>query len=93
MDAFNDLRRQAREKRDKAIHEARDAYAATLTRIAALEQDLLGRDVSSHRTIAACIDSALPTDRTFTTQIGNYGRAGGTCRPIRVRTQFQGGKA
>lgn len=67
MDAFNELRRQARERREKAICEARDAYAATRARIAALEQDILGRDLSSHRTIASCIDSLLPTDRTFTT--------------------------
>ncbi|MCE5302801.1 MAG: hypothetical protein LLF97_06785 [Planctomycetaceae bacterium] len=68
MDAFNDLRRQARDKRDKSIIEARDAYAATLARIAALEQDILGRDLSSHRTISSCIDSLVPTDRPFTTQ-------------------------
>jgi hypothetical protein len=68
MDAFNELRRKARERRDKAISEARDAYAATLSRITALEQDILGRDLSSHKTIAACIDSVIPTDRPFTTQ-------------------------
>ena len=67
MDAFNFLRKQARERRDKAIQQARDEYAATLVRIAALEQDLLGRDPSSHRSIAACIDSVIPTDRPFTT--------------------------
>lgn len=68
MDAFNELRKQAREKRDKAVSEARDAYDATLTRIASLEQDILGRDLSSHKSIAACIDSVIPTDRPFTTQ-------------------------
>jgi hypothetical protein len=67
MSAFNELRKQAREKRDKAIAMARDDYAATLRRIANLEQDLLGRDPSTHKTVASCIDSVLPTDRTFTT--------------------------
>lgn len=67
MNAFNELRKQAREKRDKAIEVARDEYAATLRRIAELEQDLLGRDSPAHKTIAACIDSVIPTDRAFTT--------------------------
>jgi hypothetical protein len=67
MDAFNELRKQAREKRDLAVTKARDEYSATLVRIAALEQDLLGRDPSTHRTIASCINSVLPSDRAFTT--------------------------
>lgn len=67
MQAFNDIRTRAREKRDKAIAAARDEYAATLRRIADLEQDLLGREPSTHKTAAACIDSVLPTDRVFTT--------------------------
>ncbi len=67
MEAFNELRRKAREKRDKAISQARNEYAATLRRIAALEQDLFGKEPSSHRSIAACIDSVVPTDRAFTT--------------------------
>lgn len=68
MSAFIELRKQAREKRDKAMDQARDEYAATLARIAALEQDLLGRDLSTHKTVASCIDSVIPTDRAFTTQ-------------------------
>lgn len=67
MEAFTELRRQARERRDKSIKLARDEYAATLTRIATLEQDLLGRDKPDHRTISSCIDSVIPKDRTFTT--------------------------
>lgn len=67
MKAFNELRKHAREKRDKAIGVARDEYAATLARIAALEQDLLGREPSTHKTIASCIDSVIPGDRCFTT--------------------------
>jgi len=67
MEAFNELRRHAREKRDKAIASVRDEYAATLVRIAALEQDLLGREPSTHKTIAGCINRVLPSDRPFTT--------------------------
>jgi hypothetical protein len=64
---FGEIRRQAAERRDRAISTAREEYAATLARIAALEQDLLGREPSSHRSLASCIDSVIPTDRTFTT--------------------------
>jgi hypothetical protein len=32
-----------------------------------LEQDILGRDLSGHKSIASCINSVLPTDREFTT--------------------------
>lgn len=67
MEAFIEIRKRAREKRDKAIDQARHEYAETLTRISALEQDLLGRDPSSHKTISSCINRVLPTDRTFTT--------------------------
>jgi hypothetical protein len=67
MEAFNALRKQARDKRDKAINLAREDYSATLVRIAALEQDLLGREASTHQTIAGCINQTIPTDREFTT--------------------------
>ena len=40
MDAFIKLRKQAREKRNSAIEKARDDYTPTLTKIAALEQDI-----------------------------------------------------
>ena len=49
MNAFNELRAQARDNRDKAIGQARDDYSATLVRIAELEQDLLGRDPPKHK--------------------------------------------
>lgn len=68
MDAFKELRRQAREKRDKAVNKARTEYDSALVRIASLEQDILGQDTSSHTTIASCINSVIPTDRTFTNQ-------------------------
>ena len=49
MEAFTELRKQAREKRDQSIHKAKDEYRATLKRIAALEQDLNGQVPSSHK--------------------------------------------
>jgi hypothetical protein len=67
MEAFTELRKLARDRRDRIISKARDEYAESLTRISALEQDLLGRDPSTHRTIASCINRVLPSDRPFTT--------------------------
>lgn len=67
MNAFIELRKRAREKRDKAIAQAREDYAATLRRIANLEQDLCGRDPSTHKTLSSCIESVIPSDRVFTT--------------------------
>lgn len=67
MNVFIELRKQARDKRDKAIAQAREDYTATLRRIASLEQDLCGREPTNHRTIASCIESVMPTDRVFTT--------------------------
>ncbi len=67
MHEFKALRSKAREKRDRAIERAREEYAATLVRIASLEQDLLGKHHSTRQKISACIESVIPTDRTFTT--------------------------
>jgi hypothetical protein len=67
MKEFTELRRKAREKRDKAIAQARSDYAETLTKIATLEQDLTGKEMSSHRKISECIERVIPTDREFTT--------------------------
>lgn len=67
MKEFVALRAKAREKRDLAIARARTEYEETLTRIAALEQDLLGKEVSSHRQISECVERVIPTDREFTT--------------------------
>ena len=67
MDAFNTLRKQAREKRDKTLAIARNEYAATLVRIATLEQDLNGHDPPAHKSIASCVESVMPSDRSFTT--------------------------
>ncbi len=66
MSAFNELRKHARDKRDKAVNQARAEYADTLVKIAALEQDLLGSVPSGHKTIASSINSVLP-DEPFTT--------------------------
>ena len=60
MQAFNDIRKQARDKRDKAIQKARDEYAETLKRIAEVEQDILGREASRQDTLATCVNRALP---------------------------------
>jgi len=67
MNQFTPIRKAALAKRDAAIKQARDEYAETLKRISALEQDILGRDPSTHRTIASCIEILVPSDRTFTT--------------------------
>ncbi len=44
MQALNDLRQAARDRRDKLIAKARTEYEATLSKIASIEQDLLGRN-------------------------------------------------
>ncbi|MDP6558243.1 MAG: hypothetical protein QGG71_26505 [Pirellulaceae bacterium] len=67
MKEFSALRTKARERRDKAIKRARDEYAETLVRIANLEQDLVGRDSSTHLKISEAIERVIPDDRTFTT--------------------------
>lgn len=66
MEAFTEIRRKAMEKRDKAIATARAEYAETLSRIAAIEQDILGRDSSSHKSISSAVYQILPQDRPFT---------------------------
>ncbi len=67
MEAFTELRKRAREKCDSSIEKAKGEYKDTLTRIAALEQDLNGQVSSLHKTISSAIESVIPTDRTFTT--------------------------
>lgn len=67
MKAFNDIRAEARRKRDAAIKKARDEYERTLADIARLEQDILGRDFSDHRTLSSMMNAVIPTDRPFTT--------------------------
>ena len=59
MEAFNQLRKQARSKRDKAVNKARDEYAATLKRI--------GSNRTPRKPVASCVNSVLPMDRLFTT--------------------------
>jgi hypothetical protein len=67
MQALTELRRLARLNRDKAIAIAHDEYTATLKRIAEVEQDLLGHQISSHRSVSSCVEKVMPTDRPFTT--------------------------
>jgi len=64
---FNALRQRARDKRDKAIAEARREYEAQLVQIAALEQDLLGKVSSRYKKISAAIESVIPRESEFTT--------------------------
>lgn len=66
MNEFTKLRERAREKRDRLIASTKREYEATLVQIAALEQDLLGRESSRHQKLSACIESAIPSDRPFT---------------------------
>jgi hypothetical protein len=67
MNEFIALRARARQKRDKLIASARREYAQTLVQIAALEQDLLGKESSRHKRVSASVESVIPSDRTFTT--------------------------
>ncbi|HEV2968668.1 MAG TPA: hypothetical protein VGY55_01690 [Pirellulales bacterium] len=66
MQAFHKLREIARDRRERAIVKAREEYEAILVRIAALEQDLLGRDRSTIKSIYSCVESVIPTDGPFT---------------------------
>ena len=66
MQALNDLRQAARDRRDKLIAKARAEYEATLSKIASIEQDLLGREPTNPRSIASCVSSVIPRDETFT---------------------------
>jgi hypothetical protein len=68
MEAFTELRKLARQRRDKAIAVATREYNDTLQRIAAVEQDLLGKQRSDHKTVAGTILQAIPLDRPFTTE-------------------------
>ena len=67
MEAFAQLKQKAQELRDKKVKQAKDEYKATLKRIVELEQDLLGKLPSDHRSLAECIESVMPFDTTFTT--------------------------
>jgi hypothetical protein len=66
MQAFNELRHAARDRRDKLIDKARREYEATLQQIARLEQDLTGQEPADHKSIASCVSSVIPSDRPFT---------------------------
>ena len=66
MDAIAQLRRVARERRDKSIDVAEALYADTLKQIATLEQDLIGQQRRKHRAVPECMQLAMPADRPFT---------------------------
>jgi hypothetical protein len=66
MQALNDLRQAARDRRDKLIAKARTEYEATLAKIASIEQDLLGREPTNPCSIASCVESVIPSDGPFT---------------------------
>jgi len=66
MNAFNELRQHARERRDRAIDFANDQYNATLARIATIEQDLLGTRPPDHQHMSDVVRSVIPEDREFT---------------------------
>jgi len=67
MNEFVALRAKAAARRDRLVAAAWSEYADTLARIAGLERDLLGKKASEDCTVAACVRSVLPADRTFTT--------------------------
>jgi hypothetical protein len=66
MNEFSALRSRARDKRDKAIAQARSEYQQALIQIATLEQDLTGRESSRHKPVSACISAVLPRSEPFT---------------------------
>jgi hypothetical protein len=67
MQALNDVRQAARDRRDTLVAKARSEFEATLAKIASIEQDLLGRDPFSYKSIQASFESVIPSDRQFTT--------------------------
>jgi hypothetical protein len=64
---FTALRELARERRDREISAIREQYEQTLLQIATLEQDLLGKQSSKHKTISSCIESVIPREEPFST--------------------------
>jgi hypothetical protein len=66
MQAFNDLRQAARDRRDKLIAKARQEYEDILAKLAVVERDLLGRDPGSLRSKQASVERVIPADRPFT---------------------------
>lgn len=64
---FNALRTIARERRDKALAEIQADYAANILAIGKLEQSLCGKRSNPVKQITAIIESAIPADKSFTT--------------------------
>jgi hypothetical protein len=66
MQALNDLRQAARDRRDKLIAKVRAEYEDTIARIASIEHDLLGRrDLKPPKSIQASVERVIPSDRPF----------------------------
>jgi hypothetical protein len=68
MQALNELRQAARDRRDKAILAIRDQYEATLRRITELERDLIGREPAANKSISSHVESVIPSDVPFTSR-------------------------
>ena len=68
MDAFKELRRQAAEKRDKAIKVARDEYNNAADKIRELERQLIENAIErpKRRAITDIILDVVPQDDTWT---------------------------
>jgi len=66
MDAFKRLRKQAKDKRDRTIRQARARYSDALDRIAERERESNEGAPPSCEPLAACVNRVLPLDRPFT---------------------------
>jgi hypothetical protein len=62
MEAINELRRLARERRDKLIAKVQEEYEATLGRIAAVERDLEGSTPVTSQRLGSCVLAAIPSE-------------------------------
>ncbi|MCE9543989.1 MAG: hypothetical protein K8T25_00465 [Planctomycetia bacterium] len=68
MNAFLELRKQARARRDTLVKDAREEYRTTLVKIATLEHRITGRQAAKPSTLTSRIHSVIPTEGTFTTE-------------------------
>ena len=66
MQALNELRQAARDRRDKLIAKARAEFEATIAKIASIEQDLIGREQFPFKSIQASVGRVMPADKPFT---------------------------
>lgn len=66
MNEFIELRKRAREKRDKAVAQAQAAFTESMALIDALEHSITGNGAASYQTLSQCVDRVIPPDREFT---------------------------